>query len=667
MVVFLADLQNSYFRYLRNSIPIGMGYVAAYLKKRFGKDTEVYLFRKFEEIYDALKEKTPDIAAFGSYCWNTRLTLNTARFLRACYPNVIIAIGGPDVSPLPEMTSRDLRVNRQVDFYMPNEGEQPTANIVEAFLTFRNHGKVRQSMIKGSFSINPETGNLWGNAISRFEGDVNEIPSPYFDGLMDRFLKDIDYMPSIQTSRGCPYHCTFCVSGRSVWSKVRPFDIGRVKAEIDYVAKVARNSFMRFVDENLGVLPRDLEIVEYLIKKKKETGFPQSGSIYTDKHPTDRVRKICWLMREIIPVCISFQTTTPQVLENIKRINLTDQDIKSTVAFARENKLIIVSELIFMLPGETVSSFLASIQKLIDFRFESIEAQHLQILKGAEMDTPQDRSKYGVRTMFSVAENGYTKHPELENIEVDEWVVANNTITEEEHFKMLRFIYLLDFAHYRSYLKEILFFFECYGVPATKLLMHIVARPDICPLLAGTAAEYEAGIRDFLHETREQAEEYARKKIANKEEILGFYDLRRKLMINLLMADQFSQAIDEMVNVGVMIYKEKSSVLPNGFEEEVALIKSLTFNMFIPLHYRVPREVAIDTKFDIQAWIANNYKKPLSMYRLAVPAKLLLKIRGFDFYEDIWSMKESNLTKYRKAFRVFTSANRRRVLAMPEP
>ena len=38
MIVFLADLQNSYYRYLRNSVPIGVGYVAAYLKKQFGKN-----------------------------------------------------------------------------------------------------------------------------------------------------------------------------------------------------------------------------------------------------------------------------------------------------------------------------------------------------------------------------------------------------------------------------------------------------------------------------------------------------------------------------------------------------------------------------------------------------------------------------------------------------
>ncbi|MDD5063431.1 MAG: radical SAM protein [Phycisphaerae bacterium] len=665
MIVFLADLQNSYYRYLRNSIPIGMGYVAAYLKSRFGKDVDVHLFRRFEEIYEALKDTTPHLAAFGSYCWNTKLTLNTAKYIRERCPDAVTAIGGPDASPFPGMLDKDLCANRHVDFYLPNEGEAPAANLMETLLNLNDPEKVRRTMIRGCLSLKPGTSEVWGEVIDRFEGDINEIPSPYFDGLMDRFLSDIDYMPSIQVTRGCPYQCTFCVSGKKNWCKLKTFDLSRVKAEIDYVAARTKNSFMRFADENLGLLPSHLEIVEYLMKKRKETGFPQSGSIYTDKHLTERVKQIVFLMREIIPLCVSYQSLTPEVLKNIKRVNLGEQEVQDVIKFARQNNLILVSELIFMLPGETVQTFLASVQKLVDHRFESMEIQPLQILKGTEMDTPQDRAKYGVKTMFAAGEKGYTRHPALENIEIDEWVVANNTISKEEHFKTLRFIYLLDFAHYRSYLKEFLFFFECHGVRTTKLLMRIVDSPDTCQILSTTAAKYEAGIREFLYETPEQVVDYVHRKIAGGEELLGFYDLRRTIMVELLMADKFANVIDEIAAIGTMICKEQSGSLPDGFEDELAIIKEIVFNSFIPIHRRVPLEVTVESPFDVRGWIVDNYSKPLSAYRLKTPVKLTLKIRGYSFYEDIWAMQETDLTKYRKAFRVFTSANRRRALVAP--
>ncbi|MEK9726351.1 MAG: hypothetical protein VW405_23105, partial [Rhodospirillaceae bacterium] len=80
MIVFLADLQNSYYRYLRNSVPIGMGYVYAYVDKVFGKDVEVHQFRKFEDMYETMATVTPDLVAFGSYSWNTSLTQRAANY-----------------------------------------------------------------------------------------------------------------------------------------------------------------------------------------------------------------------------------------------------------------------------------------------------------------------------------------------------------------------------------------------------------------------------------------------------------------------------------------------------------------------------------------------------------------------------------------------------------
>lgn len=665
MIVFLSDLQNSYYRYLRNSIPIGMGYIAAYLKKRFGNEVEIHLFRKFEELHETLKHKTPHLVAFGSFCWNTQLCLNTAKYIRQNFPDIITAIGGPDASPFPGMLDKELKANPQVDFYLPNEGEMPTANLVEAYIGFADVNKVRESVIKGCVSLDKDTLEVRGKAIDRFEGNINEIPSPYFDGLMDRFLEDIDYMPSIQITRGCPYRCTYCVSGKDIWCKLRTFDVERVKAEIDYVAEKTKSPFMRFVDENLGLLPEHVEIVEYLMEKKEKTGFPQSGSIYTDKHLNERVKRIVWLMREIIPLCVSYQSLTPEVLKNIKRINLKEDEVNEVIAFARENGLILVSELIFMLPGETVKTFLASVQKLIDMRFESMEIQPLQILKGTEMDTLQDRAKYGVKTKFAVAEKGYTKTSVLENIEIDEWVVANNTISEEEHLRTLGIICLIDFAHYRSYLKEFLFFFECHGVKTTNAFMWIIQNPDVCPILSKIATDYQKGIRDYLQDTPEEVVNYVRKKIASKEELLGFYDLRRKLMIEMLMADKFADVIEEFCEAGIRVLVEQNNKLPDGFNDELSVIKDIVFNSFIPMHREVPDEVTVESGFDVHAWIAENYSKRLFEYKLELSVNLTLKIRGDKLYKEIWQMKESNLTKYRKAFRVFTSANRRRTIVVP--
>lgn len=221
--IYLADLQNSAYRYLRNSVPIGMGYVAAYLEEQFAGQISIHTFRKFEEIYESLEDTPPDIIAFGSYTWNTQLSYRTASYLRHRFPEMVITMGGPNVSP--NVLSTELMANqhRYIDFFMPNEAEAPMRNLVAQVLE-GGRSAALESGVDGCLSINPETNKLMGAVMDRFDGDINDLPSPYLSGSMDRYLADSSYLPIVQTARGCPYRCTFCVSGKDTWSKIKAFD-----------------------------------------------------------------------------------------------------------------------------------------------------------------------------------------------------------------------------------------------------------------------------------------------------------------------------------------------------------------------------------------------------------------------------------------------------------
>ena len=128
---------------------------------------------------------------------------------------------------------------------------------------------------------------------------------------------------------------------------------------------------------------------------------------------------------------------TSNVLDNIKRINLKEREIVAAIDFAREHQLMLVSELIFGLPGETIDSFFQSIDRLMDYRFESVAIAQLRILLGTEMDLPEYLERYEVQIMYAMSENGYTSHPEMENIEIDQWAVSNNTLTHEEYLTVI--------------------------------------------------------------------------------------------------------------------------------------------------------------------------------------------------------------------------------------
>src|SRR5215813_12957914 len=66
--------------------------------------------------------------------------------------------------------------------------------------------------------------------------EVDEIPSPWLTGVQDEFF-DGKLAPLIETNRGCPFTCTFCVQGTSFYTKVHNFPVDRIKEEIHYIAK----------------------------------------------------------------------------------------------------------------------------------------------------------------------------------------------------------------------------------------------------------------------------------------------------------------------------------------------------------------------------------------------------------------------------------------------
>ena len=93
--------------------------------------------------------------------------------------------------------------------------------------------------------------------------EMDEVPSPYLMGLFDDLLQDPTLMPIIQNIRGCPYLCRYCVSGTQ-FGKIRHFSLERIKEEIFYLQKNAKNRFLRFSDDNFGIVDHDVEVAKFI-------------------------------------------------------------------------------------------------------------------------------------------------------------------------------------------------------------------------------------------------------------------------------------------------------------------------------------------------------------------------------------------------------------------
>lgn len=189
-----------------------------------------------ENILRDLFEAKPDLLVFSCYIWNIRFVRELSIEIKKVLPKLKIWLGGPEVSYHGPIV---LKENPDIDLVMCGEGEKLFADAI--------------SQCRGDVSA--FKGNLIPGLVYR-EGDqivdggfaalmdMDEVPFVYDD--FDLFSHKIIYYES---SRGCPFSCSYCLS--SIDKKIRFRSIDLVYQELDRFLQ-AKVPQVKFVDRTFN-------------------------------------------------------------------------------------------------------------------------------------------------------------------------------------------------------------------------------------------------------------------------------------------------------------------------------------------------------------------------------------------------------------------------------
>lgn len=669
-IIYLADLANTKFGLSPSSVPLGIGYIKAYLVSQLSSEVDIQLFRTFESLYTAIQTKEPDIIGCSSYAWNHWLTVNALTFIKSNFPNIITVIGGANAPEKTEDCQRDLKEFPCIDIIIPDEGEIPFFNLVKVFLQ-GGRKSVFKTAIDGVFYLSDSKELVTGKPVP-FEGDISIFPSPYLNGHLDYFLES-GLMPMIQTSRGCPFYCFYCVSGSKklkLCHKVRKFDTERVIAEIDYVEANAKNRTLRITDDNFGIFPRDIEIARYIAKKRAKTGYPHAIRLYTHKKVNDRIKEIILLLRDLIPMNISFQTLTPHVLKNSGRENINLDEVRDSVHWAHKNNIPATTELIFGLPGETYESFMSVINKLVELRFDSIAMGGLMMLKNTKINTPEIINKYGYKTLFSYAEDGYTKVDQFENVETDPWAVENNLFSFKDYIKFNLFNIIYSLFMFVGYFKETVYMWDNRNVKITDVISEILDKPTYYPCFSQQIERLDKCLHNNLFETEEEVHKvYSQRFSENKntDKYIGFMNhfiLSEIIKGELIHPSNQEKMIDEVIKASTVVFNKCGTGSQSDFLGEMRFAKILVKNVIIPF-WEMPQEtIILPSPYDLVAWRNEDYRGALSKFLLHDSIKYQLKVRSMSQYVDFvrQNSKKPFYLQSELFFRTFRTSNVRRYM-----
>jgi len=515
--IYLADLTYDTVTLASEAMPLNVGYVAAYCKKIFGDQVEITLFKYIHDLDSAIQNSPPDILGMSNYCWGHNVSVELMKMLRETKPNVLTVMGGPNFPVDLPSQEKFMKEHPELDFYVPVDGETGFSNIIESALTANSLDEIRSTtlsqVIDGCISLDKDGKIKFSIPTIRIK-QLDEIPSPYTTGLMDKFF-DGKLSPMLQTNRGCPFRCTFCTDGKTDVNRVTSFSTERVKEEIDYFVKmVPENTHNLLIsDLNFGMYPRDQETCDHIAEHQKKNNFPHFILVSTGKNSKEKIIKAIKKLSSSIRLVMSVQSMDEEVVHNIKRQNISKEQMLAMGPEIKKSGLLTRSEVISGLPGDTYEKEVQTLKNLVHANMDEIQVHTCMLLDGSEMATPDERKKWKFISKFRVLQRDFV---ELSNgkrvVEIEEVAVGNDNMSIDEYVQVRILAFIIYVTGRGIVYDPILKFLKEYNIDVFDFYLKIKDNINTAPKeIQELFNRFEQSTRNELWDSKEEILEYYQK------------------------------------------------------------------------------------------------------------------------------------------------------------
>lgn len=353
-------------KYIHTNLAIR--YLKAFAAPEFNIQIKEYTIKDpVLNIVTDIYQQKPDVIGFSCYIWNIEETIKVVNMIKKVDPSIIIVLGGPEVTyDIREWMERI----PEVDFIVIGEGEQTFKQLLTEIQKTHHYKNVPGIAYRANEEvvITPQMNKL----------DLKELPSPY------RFPDDIAHLGKrvtyIETSRGCPFSCQFCLS--SIEVGVRYFDREKIKDDIRYLMAHGAKT-IKFVDRTFNISRSyAMEMFRFLINEH----LP--GTVFQFEITADIMRPevIEFLNQEAPKGLFRFEIGVQSTNDYTNELVMRKQNyskLARTVSMVKEGgKIDQHLDLIAGLPEEDYASFRKTFNDVFELRPEELQLGFLKMLRG---------------------------------------------------------------------------------------------------------------------------------------------------------------------------------------------------------------------------------------------------------------------------------------------
>ena len=212
----------------------------------------------------AIDEFKPDVIGFSnSELPNAPMVVKVAREVKKLYPGIKLLVGGQAPSFRPELFLGPAGPFDAVALY---EAESTVVKIVEALFS----GAPLDALPGCAWRATD--GSLARSVVERVACDLDSQPMPYWEGSLKKAAFSTGYFAALETSRGCPFRCTFC-SIPGYYGAPRYKSAGRILSELRALKAIGVTEFS-INDDSFATRPAIVrEILETMLRERMNLRF----------------------------------------------------------------------------------------------------------------------------------------------------------------------------------------------------------------------------------------------------------------------------------------------------------------------------------------------------------------------------------------------------------
>ncbi|WKB51505.1 B12-binding domain-containing radical SAM protein [Eleftheria terrae] len=312
---------------------------------------EFTIAQKPVDIVERLLALQPRIVGFGVYIWNVVETTQVVRLLKALRPQLVVVLGGPEVSH--ETDGQE--ICRLADHVVTGWGDVSFPELCRALL----HGP--RPLMK---------------VIAGRQPPLQDLALPYDEYTDEDLAHRLLY---VEASRGCPFKCEFCLSSldKTAWA----FELDRFLAAMARLHERGARNF-KFVDRTFNLkIEASARILEFFLARLDERLFVHF-EVVPDHLPERLKQLIARFPAGTLQFEVGIQSFDAEVQARISRRQDNARTAENLQWLVQRSQAHVHADLIFGLPGETLESFAAGFDRLAALAPHEIQVGVLKRLRG---------------------------------------------------------------------------------------------------------------------------------------------------------------------------------------------------------------------------------------------------------------------------------------------